>query len=121
MKKHLMFAGLTLASGLALAQVSTPSATPPTLPTTPTNPSIPQASGSVSGSASTNGVTGAGAASLSGDFGKLDANADGSLSRSELSSNAKLNKDFKSFDKDGNGTLSSQEYEMALKGSASKK
>lgn len=114
MKKQLMFAGLALASGLALAQsgaLNPPAATPslqapPDVPTTsPASP--PSADPQVSGSA---------AIGVDSRFGSLDADADGSLSRSEVSADASLRKDFKTLDKDRNGSLSSQEYTLAMKG-----
>jgi hypothetical protein len=113
MKKQLMCAGLALASSLALAQTAplSPPASTPNLPATPEMPSPatpPNLDPQVSGS---------GAVSVDSRFGSLDANADGSLSRTEASADASLRKDFKSLDKDKNGILSSQEYQVAIKSS----
>lgn len=116
MRKQLMFAGLALASGLALAQTAPlpPTPTAPSLPAAPEMPSTPSPATPPSVDPQ---VSGSGAVGIDSRFGSLDANADGSLSRSEVGADASLRKDFKTLDKDKNGTLSSQEYQVAVKSS----
>ncbi|AXQ27710.1 hypothetical protein D0B54_03070 [Solimonas sp. K1W22B-7] len=94
--------GLTLAAGAAFAADSgvLPSAAPSAAPSARIGATV---------DASADTATGA-AASVGADFGKLDANADGKLTRAELKGNSEMTARFKALDKNKDGKLSSDEY-----------
>lgn len=93
-RKSLLGISLALISGAALAQMG---GTPPSDTTSPTT------GGDV--------TTGAGiGASGNADFMKLDANADGKLSKDEAKKDAKVAKNWKTLDVDKDGSLSELEF-----------
>jgi hypothetical protein len=133
MKKTILYISLgviALASGAVFAQpvtgtganatgaanVNTPAtpsvpATPstPATPATPTTPNLPE--------------TAPGAAvdsKVQSDFGRVDANADGKISRDEAKGDLSLNSRFKKLDKDRDGALSMDEYRASAAASKSK-
>jgi hypothetical protein len=149
MRKYwLLTAGLVLTSPLLLAQQSTDerdkdrqgqSATTPATPASPassddTDVSSPQTdeTGTTSGSARSKGQRAGGSANPSegtgragasssnpSDFGSLDANGDGSLSKDELAGNANVSGRFTELDKNSDGKLSRAEYSTGFRASPS--
>ena len=65
-------------------------------------------SASTPGAAANAGVSVGASAGV--DFGSLDTNADGKLTRAEVKSNTELSARFKALDKNKDGKLSSDEY-----------
>jgi Ca2+-binding EF-hand superfamily protein len=62
----------------------------------------------------TSPATQSGAQTPSVDYSKLDANGDGSISKSEAKKDASLSANFDSLDKDKNGSLSSAELSSGM-------
>lgn len=100
--------GMTLAASAAFAADSgvLPSAAPGAAPAAKIGASVDATADKATGA--TVGAT-VGATSAA-DFGKLDANADGKLTRAELKGNSELTARFKALDKNKDGKLSSDEY-----------
>lgn len=142
MKLHIIAAlGLSLASGAVLAQTGALPSTPATDPQkenkegTPTPPVDvkPNDDGTVGGTISggVEGATGSvgatidpekqtGSASGKGslthpEFGKLDINKNGSLTRDEIRSDAKLVSQFNKMDTNGDGKVDRNEYQVSTR------
>lgn len=142
MKLHIIAAlGLSLASGAVLAQTGALPSTPVTGPTKDTQDSPAKApvditpnddgtlGGTISGGAEgANGTANAtidpeqqkgtisGKGSLANaEFGKLDVNQNGSLTRDEMRSDTKLLSQFNKLDNNGDGKVDKNEYQLSLR------
>jgi hypothetical protein len=138
MKKHVLTLSLVLASPLLLAAPAEDATKPrkddTAQPATPAIPGQPGESalegpttdeeGTTSGSVGRDGQrlrgsvnpdrgTGSVSGQGSGDFGTLDANGDGKLSRDEIGARSGLS--FREMDRNGDGSVSRGEYTAGLK------
>jgi hypothetical protein len=134
MNKTLLLIALcavTLASGALLAQPGisaginaqagqSNAATPatPATPAVPANPTTTPATPAVPATPATPPASGEG--DVSAEFGRLDVNADGGLSRDEAKADLSLNKRFRSLDKNKDGSLSADEYNKMSAGTRSR-
>ena len=135
MKHHTLLLGiaLALASPLTLAQSSGATPATPATPAVPPSDSAPTVdqpttddkgatrtgvrskNGHAVGAANPNSGHGSAAGTATSDFASFDANGDGKLSQSEISSDAALGGRFKELDKNSDGSISKAEYEASLK------
>jgi hypothetical protein len=100
--------GVTGSGNTTTTPPATDTPSTPSLPTNPNSPVSPDRSGTPTPGPDANS-----------DFGKIDANADGQISRDEAKGNASLSTQFKKMDKNRDGSLSQDEYNASTSSKSS--